>query len=216
MIEPEQIAGLGIIGMALYGLLSIFKKPATTPKETSQPGNAITGVKEQTQSAGSGLKFPSDRKLTDEEVYQLANYMTGHFKRSVDQFDLMTFALVESTFRPWVTRYEPRLNDYSVGLMQTLTTTAAWLYKDMGYRAMGAPSFDRLKDPVVSMYFGAAYIDWLYRAYPEENYEWYIRAYNGGPGHNYNADTTAYYNKWIRTAKQKGWPVNDGITITLG
>ena len=186
-------------------LLSIFTiNPA---------GNTLNGAPPVPGAKPRILTYPQNRPLTDEEVFQLANHMTHHFGGRVNQFDLMASAWVESSFRPWVERYEAHLGDYSVGLMQVLTTTALDLF-DKGYTAFGRPTRSSLKNPAVSMYYGAAYFDWLRKAYPGRNLEWYVRAYNGGPGHNYSAATTAYWAKWREAAAVYGG--GSGTTIRVG
>src|SRR5690606_944874 len=96
---------------------------------------------------------------------------------------LVAMAKVESNFDPEAYRYESHLGDASAGLMQTLEKTALWLYTDMGAKAKGRPTLASLMQPDVSMYFGAAYVNWLrrYRSITRSE-EWIVRAYNGGPG----------------------------------
>lgn len=130
----------------------------------------------------------------------------------VDQVTLLTYAEIESSFRPWVERYEPGITDYSVGLMQTLIRTANDMY-DKGYNKFSRPTRENLKYPVLSMYYGAAYIDWLKTSYPGKDLEWYVRAYNGGPGHNYNSMTTNYWNKWRQAFRRNGGGTGIGLTF---
>ena len=97
---------------------------------------------------------------------------------------LVAMAWIESGFDPRAVRAEKHIDDASGGLMQTLLGTAQWLYDAFPkYRAMGRPGFDDLLDPEISMYFGAAYVDWLSTyAGRIRNEQWIVRAYNGGPG----------------------------------
>lgn len=189
-METEQLAGLGIIGAAIYFFVSMFGG-----KIDAVAGSAVAGDVPVPDSKPAILNFPKDRKLTADEVFQLADYMTSKMGLEVDQFNLVAIAFVESSFRPWATRYEPKINDSSVGLMQTLVGTARDLY-GKGYRAFGEPSKDLLKNPVVSMYFGASYFDWLHKSYKGKSLEWYVRAYNGGYGGAERDYTLAYWNKF--------------------
>lgn len=80
-------------------------------------------------------------------------------------------------------RYEPHIGDVSTGVMQTLVTTARWLASDMGYTAKGIPAADDLYDFETSVYFGAAYLDWLSTyAGSERSEDWIVQSYNAGPG----------------------------------
>lgn len=61
-------------------------------------------------------------------------------------------------------------------------STAKWLASDMGYSFHGDPDRAALEDPEKSMYFGAAYLDYLSRYRKvERSEEFIIRGYNGGP-----------------------------------
>lgn len=198
------LAALAALVLYMLGKLS-FAAPVG--------GNALSGAKPVPGHKPRILTYPKHRPLTSEEVFQLANHMTHHFGGRVDQFDLMASAWVESSFRPWVERYEAHKGEYSVGLMQVLTSTALAMY-DRGYTAFGMPSRAALKNPAISMYFGAAYFDWLRKAYPGRSLEWYVRAYNGGPGHGYNAATTHYWGKWREAAA--AYSGGSGVTIRAG
>lgn len=116
--------------------------------------------------------------------------------------DLLAIAYIESSFNPTASRYEAHIRDASIGIMQTLGETARWLASEMGYTAYGVPDMEDLMKPEISMYFGAAFIDWLSRYYGVKRSEkWIVESYNGGPG-NSNNQTRAYYQKYLR-AKQK-------------
>lgn len=199
MIEPEQIAGLGIVGGLVWLWLKIQGVFKDDP-EPAGPGNSATpGTSAGVDTGGV------QRPLTEYEVETLAGLAINFGNRplNVNIADLMTTAWIESSYRSWAERYEPGLTppDYSVGLTQTLIRTAQDLYSK-GYRDFEYPTRASLKIPSVSMYYGAAYFDWLRRVYPGRDLEWYVRAYNGGPGHNYNSATTAYWNKWSARRRQ--------------
>ncbi|WP_375596818.1 transglycosylase SLT domain-containing protein [Algihabitans albus] len=140
-----------------------------------------------------------------DQVRALAAPAAGRF--DFPTVDMLTaIAFVESSFNPAAYRYEPHLGDASVGLMQTLTSTARWLYEDMGYRDHGEPTLESLaRSPQQSLYFGAAYLDWLSRwKGRRRSEEWIIRAYNGGPGGATSAATAPYWSKYQAARRRFG------------
>lgn len=144
---------------------------------------------------------PFGRPLTWIEANSIiGRLIADHFGHDrVDMGMAMTIASIESDFDPRAFRAEFHLGDASVGLFQTLTRTAKWLYADMGYRAQGEPSLDRLFDPTVSAYFGLAYLDYLANRHPtiaQHGEEQVVRAYNGGPGGAFKAATDGYWRKY--------------------
>jgi len=158
-------------------------------------------------------QWPKDRRLTEQEVKQLARHIISTYGLNAGQKQLLTLSFIESSWRPWVTRDEPQINDKSIGLMQTLLLTAQDLYSK-GYTAPGQPTEARLKDPFVSMYYGAAYIDWLKKGWPDKGDEWYVRAYNGGPGWERTprgpAMTQAYFDKYVREIRKFSISIRTG------
>lgn len=153
-------------------------------------------------------KLPSNRRLTEDEVRALANHVINTYGFKTTPKDLVATAYIESAFDPAAYRNERRKDgtiwDTSYGLMQTLVGTAKDLYSK-GYTAVGAPNHTSLKNPLVSMYFGAAYIDWLRTNWPNKSEEWYVRAYNGGPGWERTANgpknTAIYHGKFVQAYK---------------
>jgi hypothetical protein len=147
--------------------------------------------------------LPWNRVLTEAEIRALASYVRQNYGFNASEKGLVTIAWIESSFRPWVERDEGF--DKSTGLMQTLLGTAKDMYAK-GYSHMGAPTHARLKNPLVSMYFGAAYVDWLKKNWPGRSSEWYARAYNGGPGWERTANgptnTAKYYSKFVEASKR--------------
>lgn len=126
----------------------------------------------------------SSRQLGLGEVERLARETVDTYGFSVDWRDLVAIAHVESSFRTHVVRGESGGRE-SVGLMQTLVSTAQDLAENFGYIAQGgAITREDLFDPAVSMYFGGAYLDWVWRGFADarRSREWWIRSYNGGPG----------------------------------
>lgn len=92
-------------------------------------------------------------------------------RHNVDAALVKAIVAAESSFRPRAFRDEPRINDASYGLMQTLYATA----KDMGYR--GAP--EGLYDPATSIEFGTRYLAKQLRRY-NGNVPFAVAAYNSG------------------------------------
>lgn len=88
--------------------------------------------------------------------------------------DGLTLATIEteSSFIADAIREEPQINDASVGLMQTLYSTAQWL----GY----VGDLEGLKNPAESIRWGTAYHLRLYKKY--QDWDAVIHAYNEGPG----------------------------------
>ncbi|KAK6123888.1 hypothetical protein DH2020_042379 [Rehmannia glutinosa] len=68
------------------------------------------------------------------------------------------------------------------GLMGIDYPTARWLYKHGGYKAYMVESVEDLTKPFVSMYFGAAYMNWLseYEG-RERDLQFVVQAYLSGP-----------------------------------
>lgn len=175
--------------------------------QTDSMDNATGNFALNEQAKPSGvnvLQLPKNRVLTEQEMFALCSYITEKFFRSMSPDELVTYAYVESSFRPWVERSESR-GRKSVGLMQTLIGTAQEMY-DKGYRELERPTESTLKNPIHSMYYGAAYIDWLRRNYTHKaqeygNYEeYFVRAYNGGAGwqgsQGGREGTANYWSKW--------------------
>ncbi|GEM_PF-2154910 len=210
----KKIMRLGIIAL-MVALAIAYMRTNKAVADTSKGllGNIFATSTGHSGASGAVAAYPQDRVLTDEEVFQLASTMTRMVGLNADQFIVLATAYIESNFTPWAERYEAHINDYSVGIMQVLVGTASDLYAK-GYTAMGKPSRAALKRPEVSMYFGAAYMDWLRRSYPARSLEWYVRAYNGGAGHNYSTATGVYWQKF-KTAYAM-WSDTAGVTIRTG
>ncbi|CAI5470597.1 unnamed protein product [Closterium sp. Yama58-4] len=93
-------------------------------------------------------------------------------------------ARVESAWQPLAYRFEPRLGEASIGLMQVLQSSAEWLARDMGYRAYAADvASSMIRRPFAGLYYGMAYLAWLttYKGISRSE-EFVVRAYHGGPG----------------------------------
>lgn len=66
------------------------------------------------------------------------------------------------------------------GLMQVMPPTAKFMY-DKGYTRL-LPTLSNLVTEEGSIYFGTAYMEYLNSIRGTRNWEWFIRAYNAGPG----------------------------------
>ncbi|XP_042405976.1 uncharacterized protein LOC121996183 isoform X1 [Zingiber officinale] len=84
-----------------------------------------------------------------------------------------------------------------IGLLGIDYPTAAWLYKDVQYRAYKVVSVDDLYNPFVSMYFGAAYLAWL-SVYEgrQRDLHFVIQAYMSGPENVSLQETGPLWNKF--------------------
>jgi len=72
------------------------------------------------------------------------------------------------------------------GLMQVKVGTAQHM-RNLGYTRLPA-TVETLKTPAGSIYFGTAYMAYLGGIKKTRTWEWFIRAYNGGPGDNNPTD----------------------------
>lgn len=136
-------------------------------------------------------------RLSAEEVRALAeSTVDQHFAGRVDPVMVRAMVETESSRWPCAIRFEFHLGDVSVGLMQTLTSTAQDMW-DKGYRALPRPDGNTLRRPEVSVYFGAAYVDWLATFGGQRRSErWIVESYNGGPG-NSNGQTQAHLARYL-------------------
>lgn len=188
-----------IIGGFLLTVAGFFgMKKAAVPQQTASAvaSGAVLGG-----AAGAAAKtvLPQTRTLTAEELAPvIADFNRRYFGGWFKVADVLAIIYVESSFRPWVYRDEPHINDRSIGLMQLLKSTAA----DRGY--IGTES--GLYDPETNIRLGMAHLKWGYdylakrlgRA-PVER-EW-ITAYNAGVGNVLKGYTNDYYNKFANARK---------------
>lgn len=140
-------------------------------------------------------KIPDVLSLSDARKIA-KNIVDTYFRGRVDPAMLTAMMQIESSFRPSATRFEPHLNDSSFGLMQVLFSTAKWLRNELGYRAFSLSDGAAMFDPATSVYFGAAYVDWLTKHPRADGSEaWIVMSYNGGPGAN-NSQTRNHLAKY--------------------
>lgn len=146
-------------------------------------------------------------QLTAPQVYGIARDITRRHYPRVSPLMLTAMAQIESSFMPTAVRTEPHIRnrytnngDASIGLLQTLFTTALWLNEEMGARDYGLVNADSLLDPQTSVYYGASYVDWLrrYRGQPRGE-KWIVMSYNGGAG----ADNKMTRNHWRKYEEAK-------------
>lgn len=153
-------------------------------------------------------RIGADGPMTVDQVRALAEEKVRLTGFNADPRMLVAMAWIESSFDPLAVREEPHIGDASAGLMQTLLGTAQWLHDDFPrYRDKGRPQFNDLMDPATSMYFGAAYVDWLSGyAGVLRSEEWIVRAYNGGPGAGAqrSSQTKRHYEKYLEARRRFG------------
>lgn len=83
-----------------------------------------------------------------------------------------------------------------LGLMGIDYPTATWLYEELGYKGYRVTSANDLTMPFISMYFGAAYLDWLSEYEGRERTpQFVVEAYLSGPK-NVNVQETGPL--WLR------------------
>ena len=104
---------------------------------------------------------------------------TAEFGDWFELSEVMAFCQVESAFRPRASRFEPRLNESSYGLMQVLASTA----KSVGL--VGTP--DQMYQPEIALRVGMKvarlYWDQEERHFGREpTYEEWAASYNEGVG----------------------------------
>lgn len=143
-------------------------------------------------------------------VYNQAKQIIASQNLNVDPLMITFMAKIESNYNPNAKRVEPHLTgnkyqlvtpDTSYGYMQVLTSTANWLYKSQGYTAYGAPTVEKLLNPTINIYFGAAYVDYLNNRFPFASPEEIVEYYNGGPG-NSNSMTRRHLSRY-KAAKEQ-------------
>lgn len=204
IIPLTILAGVGAWLAQLRGVFAAEPVNAGQGPQPSTGGNQTPVTTPRPPTA-----LPADIPLSFDQVFNLAKAMVRAHGFMVTAQELTVTAYIESSFRPWVKREERttagKVWDTSFGLMQTLTGTAMDMY-NKGYKGAGVPNAQTLKLPEVSMYFGAAYKDWLKRTYAGKSAEWYVRAYNGGPGWERTANgpvnTLTYYQRYVSHAKR--------------
>lgn len=180
---------LALIATALLGLF---------------PKQAQDFIARARKAAGAifGPPAPAAVKWTAALVLNTAQQFRQRYGLNIDPVMIAAMVQIESTYNPAASRYEKHIDDTSYGLMQVLLKTAQWLYDDLGYRAFPRPTATNMMDGYTSIYYGAAYVDYLskYRG-KRRNEQWIVESYNGGPA-NSNADTQRHYAKYMAAKAQ--------------
>lgn len=141
-------------------------------------------------------------QLDFDSVENLTKKVISENSFDVDYRMVVTMAKIESDFNKMAFRFEPHLNDGSVGIMQTLLKTAKWLAEDMGYTKYGVPTYSDLLDAEKSIYFGCAYVEWLSNwKHINRTERWIVESYNGGPN-NTNTMTQNHYRKYLKAKEE--------------
>jgi hypothetical protein len=205
------ILGFGFTVTGLYAGRRVGLLPSSF--EIPAPGIVQDALSDAGDVVGDVIMKPVKSQITGQylsadDVYALAQTVKNRFDFKPSAEMLTTVASIESSFNSKAYRYEKHLDDASYGLMQTLYTTARWLHDEMGYNRVSLPNQTFLYDPYVSMYFGAAYLDWLIKAYGGTD-EQIIRRYNGGPKGDQRSTTLnhwiKYQNRFAQLNKSIGW-----------
>ena len=155
--------------------------------------------------ATRGVAVPG-AALPENEVRRIVNVIVDQHFPKLDREMVVRIAYIESSFNPTAVRYEAGISDFSAGLMQTLTRTAQWLAGGR-YGAFPSPSMQDLFKPEVSIYFGAAFLDWLSTRASNtrgQGEEVIVRAYNGGAAGWARDATLAYWAKYQRAREVIG------------
>lgn len=205
------IVGLGLTTTALYA----GRRVGLLPKNFEIPAPNIVqdALSDAGDVVGDIVVNPlasqiNGQYLKADDVYALAQTVKNRFDFRPSPEMLTTVASIESSFNSRAYRYEKHLDDASYGLMQVLYSTARWLHDQMGYSRVGLPNETALYDPYVSMYYGAAYLDWLIKAYGGTEEE-VIRRYNGGPQGDRRSATLNHWRKYqlryVELDQKIGW-----------
>ncbi|XP_059444997.1 uncharacterized protein LOC132176728 isoform X3 [Corylus avellana] len=139
--------------------------------------------------------------LTQTEMKAVAEIVVRrHFASRIDLQDMIcTIAELESDRQPLATSCNQKTKETTVGIMQLSPETAEWLVSELGYRSYeveGNP--DLLYWPFVSIYLGAAYINWLSNFdQKERSEEFVVRAYTGGPKKATHKSTLPYWKRYL-------------------
>ncbi|XP_059444996.1 uncharacterized protein LOC132176728 isoform X2 [Corylus avellana] len=138
--------------------------------------------------------------LTQTEMKAVAEIVVRrHFASRIDLDMICTIAELESDRQPLATSCNQKTKETTVGIMQLSPETAEWLVSELGYRSYeveGNP--DLLYWPFVSIYLGAAYINWLSNFdQKERSEEFVVRAYTGGPKKATHKSTLPYWKRYL-------------------
>lgn len=172
-METQVVATVSLGGAGAYAFYSYF--PLTSNQSyidyfASKYSILASDIAKRFRTIGFGTLAD---KIADRRVLQhayLHQYYGEYF--GVDPKLTMAIEWQESKGSPLVKRYEPSLKDYSVGVMQTLTKTAA----SMG----GNGTISQLENPESSIRYGVEYISKQQTKYGDQGVEAVISSYNAG------------------------------------
>jgi hypothetical protein len=140
----------------IYRLSSFGNNPAAPVSSfqntSSSSGNAgfiPVPVNKPLPPSASGT---GARRLTPSQINEIAKRITRRYFPQITPVMLTSMAWTESSGITNAYRREPD-GRASYGLMQTLYSTARWLYDSMGYRAYPLETPESLYNPEISMYF---------------------------------------------------------------
>eukprot|EP00873_Tetraselmis_striata_P038967 jgi/Tetstr1/459231/TSEL_000041.t1 len=179
----------------------------------------MAGVEVTAVTSPSPISEEVEQRLSIHQLLLLAESVTSeYFAGEVEPVWLATVAYIESGGNPNARRFEPSLGCPSLGLTQVLLVTARWLITDttpklppgkMAHRPVGSPvprppeipepTQQTLIDPFISMWYGAAYLQYLsiYK-FTARDEEWIIRSYNIGPEGVTTKDNDQYYARYVK------------------
>ncbi|KAF5477277.1 hypothetical protein F2P56_003928 [Juglans regia] len=138
--------------------------------------------------------------LTQTEMKAVAEIVVRrHFDSRIDLDMICSIAELESDRQPLAMRYDRKTKDTTIGIMQLSLKTAEWLVSELGYRSYeGEGNPDFLFRPFVSIYLGAAYIQWLCNfEHTERSEEFIVRSYKRGPKKATHKSTLAYWKRYL-------------------
>ena len=163
-----------------YGLVSLFTA-VSAPAATTKP----QGVPEYIS--------PNDVRAIVENINQKV------FRGWFNPADVLAIIEIESSFRPHAERYESKLNDSSIGLMQILMSSA----KDRGFTGTKA----ELIKPSINILYGMKHLKWSYdylarRKVTVTKDEW-ISSYNMGVGNTMRGYLSHDYISKFKAARSK-------------
>ncbi|KAI0495598.1 hypothetical protein KFK09_021900 [Dendrobium nobile] len=137
--------------------------------------------------------------LTQTEMRAVARIVVDrHFKSQIDPDVLCALAEILSDRQLLGESYDKKLKETKIGIMQIALSTAEWLVRDMGYRKYELEDESLLYRPFVNVYFGAAYVKWLFNHDGKQRSEEYVvRAYKGGLNKATHKSTETYFERYF-------------------
>uniref|UniRef100_A0A7N0RHF8 Transglycosylase SLT domain-containing protein n=1 Tax=Kalanchoe fedtschenkoi TaxID=63787 RepID=A0A7N0RHF8_KALFE len=138
--------------------------------------------------------------LTQVEMRAVAGIVIGrHFDSHIDLDMICAIAELGSDRQPLAARYDKKMKETTVGIMQVLPKNADWLAGDLGYQAYEIQgNHNLLYRPFVNVYFGIAYLKWLSNYESKgRSEEFVVRAYKGGVKRATHKSTLPYWRRYL-------------------